>query len=162
MNNATGDVDYLFARFVEPHQVLQCNKSGFCFERASTSNKAYFDALVRRHKLEGIHLATNAVRLSDHRFGALMHVMRKGDRDTRRYMSIAYIFQAQHPHAIVSVSRKPLHLPKPKGVPFHFFFTSALCWMDGRLLISYGFDDVEPRFYLATADEVFGDMEPIR
>ena len=161
-NNKTGAVDYLFARFIEPHQVLQCNKAGHCFEVASTSNAAYFDALVEKHQLEGIHLATNAVRISRRHYGALMHVMRKGKRDERQYMSIPYLIEAKHPYAIVGVGRKPLELPKPEGVPFHFFFTNALNWVDGKLLISYGFDDIEPRFYLATVDEVFGNIEPIR
>ena len=141
---------------------MQCNKTGFCFELASTSNAAYFKALVKRHRLEGIHLATNAVRLSEQFYGALMHVMRKGARDDRIYKSIAYLIEAKYPYAIVQVGRKPLALPKPTNTPFHFFFTSALCWVDGRLLISYGFDDIEPRFYVATADQVFGDTEPIR
>ena len=41
-NTMTGHVDYLFARRIDPHQIVQCSHDGQCIDVASTSNSAFF------------------------------------------------------------------------------------------------------------------------
>ena len=68
-NVATLQWDHLFARFVDPHQVLQCNRAGHCIQAASTNNTAFFSAFKTKHGLFALHLGTNAVLVSPQRYG---------------------------------------------------------------------------------------------
>ena len=162
VNRNTGSTDFLFARFVEPHQILQCNESGFCFEAASTSRKQYFQDLLSRHQLEAVHLGTNAVRISQKYYGAIFHVMRHGRLAERKYVLVPYVFEAKWPWSIVRVARTPLTLPTPTDDPnLQLTFASGLSFLDGRLIVSYGYMDKEPMFYSTTVERLFRGLERV-
>ena len=161
VNATTGATDYLFSRFIEPHQIMQCSKAGVCTEVASTSHSEFFDDVLTRHQMKHYHLGTNAVRLSDEHYGAIFHVMTPGGKHSRKYHQIPYMFQARYPWSIVAVSRDPLKLPRSVGVPFHYHFASGLAFVDGKLVVSYGCDDERSKFFITSAEHVFGDMHAI-
>ena len=69
-NPRTACFDYLFSRFVDPHQVLQCDKEGRCHQVAKSRNASFFQRLKGKHSLYAIHLGTNAVRVSARHYGA--------------------------------------------------------------------------------------------
>ena len=153
-----GISDYLFARFLEPHQILQCNHLGKCKEAASTSQKAYFESLKARNNCSiAFHLGTNAVRINETHFGAIMH---QGCQ--QKYFNFPYLFEAKHPWSVAAVSTQPMDIQSvlPKDLASHVF-VSGLSFVDGRLVVAYGDSNQEPRFVLLSVNEVFGAMDRI-
>ena len=86
--------NFLFSRYIEPHQILSCSPSGACHVvglclthirsepiifvhllAASTSNDEFFDNFMRAHGAGAIHLGTNAVRLSPTRYLSVLHTV---------------------------------------------------------------------------------------
>ena len=160
-NASAGRTDFLFARFVEPHQILQCTRDGQCEERASTSGKSFFDVLKQRFGYGGFHLGTNAVRIAGDRFLAVLHGTKFEYNDGRvpAYGDHFYVFEAVYPWRIVQVSAKPMQLPRPPG--FRFRFTSGLTFVDGQLLLTYGVNDHESWFHITSVAEALSDMEDV-
>ena len=153
--------DYLFARFVEPHQILQCSRSGQCSIAASTSNRAYFEELQKRGGYRVLHLGTNAVRISDDHYLAVFHGFKRINDmlNWPIYEDYAYVFEAAAPWSIVKVSRQPLDIPR---IGFHqFSFSTGLTFVDGRLVFSYSVNQDKSYFLLLTLDEVLADMDTL-
>ena len=150
---------YLFARFAEPHQVLECRRDGACHVVATTSRAAFFTSLRRRHQLTSIHLGTNAVRVDSVHFGAILHGVVARPGQPRRYLNLPYLVQASHPFAITRVATHALRLPRPAdNTTLKFHFTTGLTFVDGRLLVSYGYNDVRPMFLLTSVEALFSNL----
>ena len=160
-NAVTNSSDYLFARFVEPHQILQCNRKAECSVAASRSNKAYFDELKKRHSYNAFHLGTNAVRINDSHYLALFHgLKRMPEHDNAPYYGDHfYVFESASPWSIVRVSRSPLRIEPSPG--FQFSFTNGLAYVDGRLAISYGVNDLEAWVQVITLEQALHDMDAL-
>ena len=155
---ALDDEHFLFARFVEPHDVLACAKTtGTCKLHSTSSNKPFFDALMQRHG-RFIHLATNAVRVSETHFGAVMHLrtLSRGG-----YMPVPYMFDAAPPFCITHVGRKHIELPSPKGYHRSIIYAPGLMLVQGRLVVSYSVEDRSVNFVALEVEDVFADMEPL-
>ena len=163
-NPNTGNVDYLFARNTEPHQIVQCSHDGLCVEAASTSHSMFFFNKFKTH-YDGLRLfeGSNAVRVSDKFYGAILN---KKSAASKKVAHFAYLFEAKHPWSIVKVSKQALNiLPAPKCHPQD----SALCithvtgltFVDGKLVISYSESEFNSKFYISTVEAVFSDMEDV-
>ena len=155
--------DYLFARSVDPHEILRCSWRGTCHMETSSHQPAFFGSLMAQHGAHDLHLGTNAVRVSRQHYGAILHaVIGHGPgehKGPRRYVNIPYLFEALPPYRIVAVRQAPLELvslPSKKG--HDFVFTSALVYLDGLLVVSYNFNDETSSFSVHTAEDVFGNM----
>ena len=159
LNSHTSQSDMLLARYVEPHQIVQCSRAGECVQAAVTSRRRFFAALKEKWSLTSIHLGTNAVRVNDTYHGAIFHGLRKSSGN-RHYFNFAYMFLARPPYTIARVANRPLTLPRTaNGDAFRFCFTTGLTYVDGRLVVSYGYNDNESMFYITTAEELFADMK---
>ena len=156
----TSTSEYVFARSIEPHQIVQCRHDGRCVEVASTSHQQYFLSRFKIHH-DGLRLhgGTNAVRVSDRHYGAILNK----EHGNETFAQYAYLFQATHPWTIVSVGRQPLR-----------FLTTTSCarsactshmtgmsYVDGKLVISYSEGEANPKYYISSVDEVFADMEDV-
>ena len=163
---ASGETNFLFSRSVEPHEVLQCSKAGQCESIASSSRKQYFSSLMWKYKMLSMHLGSNAVRIDEWHYGAIFHAMHRPEHDPLRptYLNFFYLFQDQYPYTITHVSKQPLAMLSAtyhQDGGRHFEFVSGLSFVDGYLLISYGFDDMQARFHLVTVTELLSMLEEI-
>ena len=160
-NSSSGHVDYLFARHIEPHQLVQCNQHGQCVEAAVTSHAKYFEQLSKTHGGLAFKLGSNAVRVSDQHYGAILNGKR-GKLPNQTIYHIAYLFEAKHPWSIVKVSKQPLQLPTPKCHPrYGFCFTqvTGLAYVDGKLVVSYSESESYPMVLISTVEDIFAHME---
>ena len=149
--------DYLFSRFVNPHEVWRCSRTGACGVISTTDRTPFFDQLKAEYKLKSIHLGTNAVRVSDQYYGAIFHGLVAGHSPTA-YLNFPYFISTNPPYEIVCVSAKPLHLPMREYAPYLSAFSSGLAFVDGRLVIAYGIIDISSNLYVDTVDSVVKDM----
>ena len=153
--NDDSDAEFLFARFVDPHEILSCGRDGACRTVAATNHSLYFNYTMYRYNVSAVHLATNAVRLNSGFYGAIFHG-RKAHAVTRReYIQLPYIFEAHHPYDIVWVASEPLTLPSPFEDD-HFIYASGLTAIDDKLVISYNVGDRTSSFYVSTPQSMFG------
>ena len=148
--------EYLYSRFVDPHELVACNRAGRCRTAATTNRTEFFARFKSTHMVDEIHLGTNAVRVSDQYYGAILHAVQKETKHLRRYLNIPYLFDAVHPWSIRRVAPHPLNLPT---APYRsrFAFSTGLAYVDGRLVVSYNIDDKTSSFFVTTADEVFAN-----
>lgn len=144
--DATPDSErpYLFARTVEPFEILACWRNGSCYQAITSSSQRFFDALKKKNNYDDhLHLATNAIRVSPHHYCAIFHARRlpskPHDIQGRYYAAYVYMFQARPPYAIEYVSRAPLQLSKVGLSPqlqTELVWMSNLAWVDGRIAIT--------------------------
>ena len=148
---------YLFATYVEPHEIVQCHMGmGECNVIASTSIKHMVSALLEKHNRTGVHLATNAIRLSNGQYGALMHLV----RSFRGYILFSYSFSSAYPYEITHVGQSAIQLPTPVSKA-DFVFVTALMYVDGKIVVSYGVEDRYANFFVTDEAELFGDMDDV-
>ena len=123
---------------------------------ASTNHTAFFDRFKKTHLIDNLHLATNAVRLSESYYGAIFHGQRKDPTPilTRSNLDFPYLFSAYPPYKIAFVAIAPLNLPFPDPTR-QFKFSSGLSFIDGRLVVSYGINDSASRFFVDTVENIF-------
>ena len=164
-NTYTGHADYLFARSIEPHQIVQCSHDGQCTEAAVTSHATFFEQLSGQHQRVTFGLGSNAVRVSNEHYGAILSGVR-GAWNERKYVHFAYLFEAKYPWTIVEISRQPLSiLPEPKCHKYIptlcMTLVTGLTFVDGKLVISYSESDYDPKFFVSTVADVFRDMQPL-
>ena len=155
------DDEYLFTRFVEPHEVLRCNRAGNCKVAGSTSHAAFFERYKKTHLLRSLHLGTNAVRVSEKYYGAIFHGVQFTPGEYPKYQEIPYLFEAEAPYEIKYVTVKPLDLPRNvdgRDPSQMYTFSTGLTFVDGKLVVSYGIADNYSRFYVTTVDAVFGNL----
>ena len=146
---------YLFATYVEPHEIVQCHMgTGKCDVIASTSIKHMVSALLEKHNRTGVHLATNAIRLSNGQYGALMHLV----RHPLMYTVVAYVFSATHPYAITRVGREAIQLPYPNSVRGSILYSVGLMYVDGRVVVSYSIDDAIGAYLVTDESHLFSNM----
>ena len=151
---------YLFSRFLDPHEIVQCSRSGQCSSFVSTNHTAFFTRFKRSHLLESIHLGTNAVRVSESLFGAIFHGLRISSNKQREYLNVPYLFESAYPYEIKYVATKPLSLPISRQKS-KFVYTSGLSFVDGNLVVAYNVDDATSSYYIGTVDSIFGDVTAI-
>jgi hypothetical protein len=72
-NSTERPLPYLFSRSLDPHLIMQCSRLGRCLDIATTNNKALFDEVYRQHELTSIQLGSNAIRLNESTFGAIVN-----------------------------------------------------------------------------------------
>ena len=165
VTSKNGSVEYLFARFVNPHQIYQCNKLGRCVMVGSTHND-FINMFMHQRSLHAMHLGTNAVAINSTHMLAFMHGLRPSPR-AKFYLNIAYVFEAQAPWRIVQVSDKVY--PLPVDVPVktingkttgdtRFRFATSLAYVDGKLIMGYGVEDSNPRFHVLELSHVIKHM----
>ena len=148
--------DFLVSRYVNPHEVYRCRPDGHCITIASTNHSEFFHRFVKTHLIDNLHLATNAVRMSESHYGAIFHGQRKDISPilTRNNLDFPYLFSAYPPYAITHVAVKPLNLPFPEPSR-QFKFSTGLTFIDGRLVVSYGINDSMNRFFVDTVENIF-------
>ena len=112
-----------------------------------------------KNDLKAIHLGTNAVRINSQYYLAIFHALRTCC--IRSYADYPYLVRASPPYDIVKVSRSPLKYEPTQGGGFRFLFSSGLAFVDGRLVISYGYDDHHPNFHITSVEELTADMEEL-
>ena len=163
-NINTGQIDFLFAQSIEQHQIAQCSHVGLCFKAAMTSNTMIFGKLKAQfgNNLQ-FQLGTNAVRVNETCFGAILNAENGKDK---KMLHFAYLFQAQHPWAIVGLGSKPLDiLPKPACHPADPSLcvtrVTGLTFVDGKLVISYSESEFKPKFFIVTVEELFENLNHI-
>ena len=159
--DSTGRVngDYLFSRFVDPHEILRCNAVGACVVAATTNHSIFFNRFVKTHLIDKLHLGTNAVRVSEQYYGAIFHGVQYHPTAglIRNYMDFPYLFDAQPPYEIRYVASKPLVLPV-ENPNRQFAYSTGLSFIDGRLVVSYGVNDKSCNFFVDDVDSIF-DLE---
>ena len=148
---------YLFSRFLDPHEIVQCSRMGQCSPLVSTNHTAFFARFKRTHMLDTIHLGTNAVRVSEKLFGAIFHGLRLSSNGQREYLNLPYLFESAHPYAVKYVAAKPLSLPISRQKS-KFVYTSGLSFVDGDLVVAYNVDDATSSYYIGSVDSIFGDV----
>lgn len=130
---------YLFARFIEPFEIIACWKNGSCFELATSSSQLFFSTLKQENNYNDFHLATNAIRVSESPYCAIFHALRLPAEFSiagRFYAAYVYFFQAKPSYAIEYVSHTPLQLSKVGLIPQlqdALVRISSLTWVDGRI-----------------------------
>ena len=151
--------DYLFSRFVDPHEILRCNAVGACVVAATTNHSIFFNRFVKTHLIDKLHLGTNAVRVSEQYYGAIFHGRRKrrGEQSFRSYLNFPYLFDAHPPYSIRYVAIKPLNLVLSDPTR-QFKFSTGLSFIDGRLVVSYGVNDKACNFFMDDVNSIF-DLE---
>ena len=131
--------------------------TGKCDVIASTSIKHMVSALLEKHNRTGVHLATNAIRLSNGQYGAIAHLVRAPNH----YTQCTYIFSSVHPFVIPHVCRSPFHLPNSSSFPieqYHASFAVGLMYVDGKIVVSYSILDSISNFVVTDKAELFGNM----
>ena len=164
INSVTGKADYLFARSIEPHQIVQCSHDGQCVEAASTSHVAFFLQKFKLMSYESdfdLRIGSNAVRVSEQYYGAILN--KEYSNTAHNY---AYLFEAAHPWSIVKVGLQPLSfLPRPRCHPYNKWLctniVTGLTYVGDKLVISYSESDANPKFYVSSVDAVFADMDNV-
>ena len=154
--NDNNDEEFLFARFIDPHEILSCRRDGACQTVATTNHTLYFNYTMFMYNVSAVHLATNAVRLNSMHYGAIFHGKKAHSITRREYIQLPYIFEAFPPYDIVWVASKPLVLPTPFDES-NFIYACGLTRMDEKLVISYNAGDRSSSFYVSTLKDVFGN-----
>ena len=162
-NNSTGRNDYLFTRSIEPHQIIQCSHDGQCIEAAITSHATYFKQLSERRGGLAFKAASNAVRVNDKYYGAIVSGVPYDKASGVTVQHYAYMFEAKHPWSIVKVARQPLQLPTPICQKHRICqaHVTGLTFVDGKLVISYHSESEldNLKFMISAYDVIFSDMD---
>ena len=155
--------EFLFARFIEPHEIVSCTRYGECRSVATSSQQRAFDGLVKKYGFESVHLGTNAIRVTDTLYGAILHAVNGTDTKYKSYKNIAYLFSAEPPYGIEHVASDPVALPAEKAFEHRhrMVFTCGLAYVEGHVVISYTVNDQTPLYITTTLGELFRNMVPI-
>ena len=159
--NDNNDEEFLFARFIDPHEILSCRRDGACQTVATTNHSVFFERFKKTHLSRALHLGTNVVRINDAYYGGIFHALQGGGfgehSGQRRYLNIPYLFDAHHPYEIKWVSARPLNLPTEPSAR-GFVFSTGLSFINDRLVIGYGVNDKSPSYFVDTVQSIFGNM----
>jgi len=150
---------FLFARNVEPHQIVGCDAAGKCLEAAASSQAAFFAAWKRLWQLRALHLGTNAIKLrSSNKYAAILHGILASS--SRTYLNFVYVFEAAPPWQIVGVGAEPLQLPLG-SVGSGFAFTTNLAWVGDKIVVSYCVKDRTSSFFIANATTLLSNLQAV-
>jgi hypothetical protein len=164
-NKIIHDPPMLFARFINPHQMLHCWKNGSCIDVATSNRDAYFAAFMKRGNWNAVHLGSNAITVSSTHYCAIMHGVRfLGGKRWHAYGAYVYLFQRVPPYAIEFVSTGPLALPRSGRHhvnDYDFVWVQGLAWIDGRIVITYMDNLVTSSVYITLKEDLLSNLEAV-